>query len=97
MVKTQEMKEFAMYLKHSESPAIHSNILGRCQEVEEEEHRRQGCYIRVLSKVIIHLEEIVGTEHETRKITLRERTNMVTPMRYWTGTSQVFLRPKEAT
>ena len=55
-------KEFAMYLKHSESPAIHSNILGRCQEVEEEEHRRQGCYIRVLSKVIIHLEEIVGTK-----------------------------------
>ena len=67
MVKTQDMKEFAMYLKHSESPAIHSNILGRCQEVEEEEHRRQGCYIRVLSKVIIHLEEIVGMKRNMRQ------------------------------
>ena len=67
MVKTQEMKEFAMYLKHCESPAIHSDILGRRQEVEEEEHRRQGCYIRVLSKVIIHLEEIVGTKRRQGK------------------------------
>ena len=46
-----------MDLEHCKSPSVHGNILGCCQEVEEEEHSGQCCHVRMLPKVVVHLEE----------------------------------------